>query len=84
MAKRRSFIPENPMNASLEGRVVLSALGSIGDWFASQYSNVKQDLGISHRPSKNAAAGILSMWKDSAALSKPTRTTPAHHPARVK
>jgi len=85
MAKRRSFVPESPMNASLEGRVVLSTFGAIGDWFASQYSHVKQDLGISHKPNKNnAAAGILQLWNNSATLSKPTHQVAAHHPAKVK
>jgi len=80
MAKRRSFVPECPMDASLEGRVVLS---SIGDWFTSQYNHIKEDLGITHKPSKNAAAGIENMWKNSATLSKPTHTTAAqqHHAA---
>ena len=55
MARRRSFVPECPSNASLEGRVVLS---SIGDWLSSQYRHVKEDLGISHKPPKDAAAGI--------------------------
>jgi hypothetical protein len=81
MAKRRSFVPESPMNASLEGRVVLSTLGAIGDWFTSQYNNVKEDLGITQRPPQNAAAGIQQLWNDSAKLSKPVheKVAPAHH-----
>ena len=82
MAKRRSFVPECPASsASLEGRVVLS---SIGDWFTSQYNHVKQDLGITHKSSHNAAAGIEQLWKDSAKLSKPIPAASAHHPAHAK
>ena len=81
MAKRRSFVPECPANVSLEGRVVLS---SIGDWFTSQYNHIKEDLGITHKHGKNAAAGIEQLWKNSAQLSKPTPAASAHHPAHAK
>jgi hypothetical protein len=77
MAKRRSYVPECPASASLEGRVVLS---SIGDWFTSQYNHIKEDLGITHKHSANAAAGIEQLWKDSAKLSKPTPAA-SHHQA---
>ena len=76
MAKRRSFVPECPTTASLEGRVVLS---SIGDWFTSQYNHVKEDLGITHKHNHDAAAGIGQLWKDSAKLSKPIPAGTAHH-----
>ena len=81
MAKRRSFVPENPSTVSLEGRVVLS---SIGSWFTSQYNHVKEDLGITHKPNSNAAAGIEQLWKNSATLSKATHDYSVHHHAKVK
>jgi hypothetical protein len=81
MAKRRSFVPECPSTASLEGRVVLS---SIGDWFTSQYNHIKEDLGITHKPSTNAAAGIEQLWKESPTLSKPTHNATVRHNARTK
>ena len=84
--KRRRFVPEGPINASLEIRIAPS---SIGDWFTSQYNHIKEDLGITHKKSTNAAAGIEQLWKNSATLSKPTHPAaphPAasHHPAKTK
>jgi hypothetical protein len=81
MTKRRSFVPECPASASLEGRVVLS---SIGDWFTSQYNHIKEDLGFTHKQNTNAAAGIQQLWNDSATLSKPTHEAKPHHHAKVK
>jgi hypothetical protein len=83
MARRRSFVPECPTAASLEGRVVLS---SIGDWFVSQYNHIKEDLHITKKHDPNAAAGIAQLWKDSAKLSKPhpAGSTAHHHHARAK
>jgi hypothetical protein len=71
MARRRSFVPGSPADSSLEGRVVLSFFGDVGNWFSSQYSHVKQDLGITHKAKAPASAGIEQLWKDSAKLSKP-------------
>lgn len=83
MAKRRSFVPECSTSASLEGRVVLS---SIGSWFTSQYNHIRQDLGITHRPNHDAAAGIQQLWNNSEALSKPIPAASFHHhhAAKVK
>ena len=81
MARRRSFVPECPTSASLEGRVVLS---SIGSWFTSQYDHIKQDLGITHKHNNNAAAGIQQLWNNSATLSKPIPAASHHHGAKVK
>ncbi len=82
MAKRRRFVPEGPINASLEIRIAPTSLSSIGNWFTSQYNHVKQDLGITKKPPPNAAAGIEQLWKNSATLSRPTHTHPAApHPA---
>jgi len=81
MARRRSFVPECPTSSSLEGRVVLS---SIGSWFTSQYNHVKQDLGITHKHNNDASAGIQQLWNDSATLSKPTHTAAHHHAVKVK
>jgi hypothetical protein len=81
MAKRRSFVPEGPASASLEGRVVLS---SIGSWFDSEFTHLKEDLGFSHKASTNAAAGIENLWANSATLSKPTHDAPVHHHAKAK
>ena len=69
--------------AFLEVRVVPSTFGKLGDWFSSQYSHVKQDLGITHKHDNNAAAGIQELWNNSAKLSKPTHTlTTAPSPRR--
>jgi hypothetical protein len=76
MSKRRSFVPECPTSASLEGRVVLS---SIGSWFSSEFTHLKEDLGFTHKPSTNAAAGIENLWASSAKLSKPTHVAHANH-----
>ncbi len=97
MSRRRSFVPECTTISSLEGRVSLSVFGSIGNWFSSQYSHVKQDLGITHKHSTNAAAGIEQLWKQSPQLSKPhpagslvhvahpaSRLVHVAHPARIK
>jgi hypothetical protein len=82
MAKRRSFVPEGPAGSSLEGRVALSTFGQIGHWFSSQYGYVKQDLGITHKKNKDAAAGVQDLWNNSAKLSKPhPAATTAHHAA---
>jgi hypothetical protein len=82
MTRRRSFVPECPVvSGSLEGRVSLSIFGSIGNWFSSQYSHVKQDLGISHKPNTNAAAGIEQLWKQSAHLGKPQAASSFIHVA---
>lgn len=80
MAKRHSFVPENPAAASLEGRVVLSTFNQIGHWFSSQYSHVKHNLGIGPKHHGNAAAGIQDLWNNSDKLSKPTHhAVVAHH-----
>ena len=79
MAKRRSFIPEAPAAASLEGRVVLSTTSTVGHWFNSQYNHVRQDLGIAHKHPATASAGIQDMWNHSASLSKPTHHAHPHH-----
>jgi hypothetical protein len=73
MAKRSSFVPESLAASSLEGRVVLSTWGDIGNWFSSQYHNVTNDLGITHKKTENAAAGIEKLRQQSAkATPKPT------------
>jgi phosphoserine aminotransferase len=72
MAKRRSFVPECPDASLLEGRVVLSTFGDIGNWFSSQYHHVTDDLGITHsKKVKNAAAGIEKLQKASQVPAKP-------------
>lgn len=78
MAKRRSFVPESPTGASLEGRVVLSTFGEIGNWFSSQYHHVTDDLGITHsKKADNSSAGILKLWQTSDKASKPAHVTHA-------
>ncbi len=79
MAKRRSFVPETPAAASLEGRVVLSTTSDIGHWFSSQYNHVKHALGITHKHPATASAGIQDMWNHSASLGKPTHHAHPHH-----
>ncbi len=76
MAKRRSFVPESPAASSLEGRVVLSTFGEIGNWFSSQYHHVTDDLGITHKKATNAASGIEKLWKESATPTKVTHAKP--------
>jgi hypothetical protein len=77
MAKRSSFVPEALNASSLEGRVVLSTFGDIGNWFSSQYHHVTDDLGITHsKKNPNAAAGIEKLQK---ASQKPVK--PAVHSA---
>jgi hypothetical protein len=57
MARHRSFVPESPIEGTLEGRVALSSFfGSVGDWFSSEYKNVKEDVGITHRPKSNSSS----------------------------
>ncbi len=72
MAKRRSFVPDSLDVSFLEGRVVLSTFGDIGNWFSSQYHHVTDDLGITHsKKVKNAAAGIEKLQKASQTPAKP-------------
>jgi hypothetical protein len=80
MAKRASFVPESPDASSLEGRVVLSTFGEIGNWFSSQYHEVTNDLGITHKHTNDAASGIEKLWKESAKVGKPAH---AAHTANV-
>lgn len=77
MAKRRSFVPECLVSSSLEGRLVLSTFDTIGNWFSSQYSHVKQDLGITHKNPKVASEGILQLWNASAKAAKPAHAAHA-------
>ncbi len=60
MVRHGSFVPGNLSDRSLEGRMVLSFFGSVGNWFTSEYNNVKQDLGITHKAhAKLTAAEVL-------------------------
>ena len=70
-------------NQALEPRVVLSFFGSVGNWFSSQYHHVTQDLGITHKHAATASDGIVQLWKNSAALSKPV-AEPQFHGTHVK
>ncbi len=79
MAKRRSFVPECLISSSLEGRLVLSTFDTIGNWFSSQYSHVKQDLGITHK-NPNAASGASSS-SGMPARRRPSPPTPPTPPA---
>ncbi len=94
MSRRRSFVPGQLTESSLETRVVLSTFGDIGNWFSSQYNHVKQDLGITHKAkshpvSTKTISPILQM------IGHPGNPAPASsflhvahpkvvHPARMK
>jgi hypothetical protein len=81
MAKRCSFVPESPAGSNLEARVVLSTWGDIGNWFSSEYHDVTNDLGITHKKTENAAAGIEKLRQES---DKVTPTKAAHSAALVQ
>ena len=82
MVKRRSFVPQSLDASSLEGRVVLSTFGDIGNWFSSQYHHITDDLGITHKQNgNNAAAGIEKLWVSSAKMTKAAHA--AAHTAAV-
>jgi hypothetical protein len=77
MARRHSFVPQSPSENALEGRVVLSSFfGSVGNWFNSEYNNVKEDLGITHRPSttKSSTADNNSLLRTTDAGNRPSST----------
>jgi hypothetical protein len=77
MARRHSFVPQSPSENALEGRVVLSSFfGSVGDWFNSEYNNVKEDLGITHRPSttRSSTADNNSLLRTTDSGDRPSTT----------
>ncbi len=80
MAKRRPFVPENPTGVPLEARLAPSSLAS---WFDSEFTHIKEDLGIEKKPPYNPAAGIAQLWKESPTLSKP-HPAAAHPHRKVK
>jgi hypothetical protein len=87
MARRRSFVPEMAMDCRLEGRVVLSFFGSIGDWFSSQYSHVKQDLGITHKAKAVESTGIVQINEANPQLNRPVPASSlihVTHPPKMK
>ncbi len=63
MSRRRSFVPEGLCESFLEGRLAPSFFGSVGDWFSSEYKNVKQDLGITHKAKASTATQENSLLK---------------------
>ncbi len=82
MAKRRRFVPEGPIDASLEERLAPSTFGSIGDWFSSQYNHVKQDLGITHKAPNERRRGdraIVEGQRHPEQADPPRQPSPGQH-----